>query len=194
VHPSLPVKSVRELLAFAKARPGQLNYAAGTIGASTHLAMEMFKSMAAVNIVRIPYKGTGPAVTALLGGEAPMMFSPLGSINTHIKSGKVRALAVGNEQPSALVPDLPTVAAAGVPGYEASSITGMFVPAGTPAATITRYNQEIAKSLTQPAMRAKFLDTGLEISAGPPEEFLAKIKSEISKWGKVIREAGIREE
>jgi tripartite-type tricarboxylate transporter receptor subunit TctC len=106
----------------------------------------------------------------------------------------VRALAVGNEQPSALVPDLPTVAAAGVPGYEASSITGMFVPANTPPALIARYNQEIAKSLTQPAMRARFLDTGLEISAGPPEEFVAKIKSEISKWGKVIREAGIREE
>jgi tripartite-type tricarboxylate transporter receptor subunit TctC len=194
VHPSLPVKSVRELLAFAKARPGQLNYAAGTIGASTHLAMEMFKSMTAVDIVRIPYKGTGPAVTALLGGEAHLMFSPLGSINTHIKSGKVRALAVGNEQPSALVPDLPTVAGAGVPGYEASSITGMFVPANTPSALIARYNQEIAKCLTQPAMRAKFLDTGLEISAGPPEEFLAKIKSEIGKWGKVIREAGIREE
>ena len=194
VHPSLPVKSVKELLALAKARPGELNYAAGTIGASTHLAMEMFKSMAVVNIVRIPYKGTGPAVTALLGGEAPMMFSPLGSISTHIKSGKVRALAVGNEQPSALVPGLPTIAAAGVPGYEASSITGMFVPAGTPRETIMRYNQEIARTLTQPAMRAKFLDTGLEISAGPPEEFLARIKSEIGKWGKVIREAGIREE
>ncbi len=133
-------------------------------------------------------------MTALLGGEAPMMFSPLGSIGTHIKSGKVRALAVGNEQPSALVPDLPTLAAAGVPGYEATSITGMFLPAGTPPTLIARYHQEIARSLTQPAMRAKFLDTGLEISAGPPEEFLARIKSEISRWGRVIRDAGIREE
>ncbi len=194
VHPSLPVKSVRELIAFAKARPGQLNYAAGTIGASTHLAMEMFKSMTAANIVRIPYKGTGPAVNALLGGEAPLMFSPLGSVSTHIRAGKLRAIAVGNEQPSALIPELPTVAAAGVPGYEASSITGMFAPANTPPAIIARYNQEIARALTRPGMLEKFLDTGLEVVTGTPEEFLAKIKSEITKWGKVIREAGIREE
>ena len=193
-HPSLPVKSVKELLALAKARPGQLNYAAGTIGASTHLAMEMFKSMAGVDIVRIPYKGTGPAVTALIAGEAPMMFSPLGSIGAHIRSGKVRALAVGNAEPSPLTPGLPTVAAAGVPGYEASSITGMFAPAGTARELVLRYNQEINRALTRAGMPEKFLDTGLEVYAGTPEDFAAKMKAEIARWGKVIREAGIRED
>ncbi len=194
VHPSLPVKSLRDLIALAKARPGQLNYAAGTIGASTHLSMELFKAMAGVNIVRIPYKGTGPAVTALLGGEAHLMFSPLGSVSPHLRSGRLRALAVGNEQPSPLAPGLPTIAAAGVPGYEAASITGMFAPANTPAALVARLNQEIARSLTAPAMKQRFFDDGLEVATGTPEEFLARIKSEIAKWGKVIREAGIREE
>jgi tripartite-type tricarboxylate transporter receptor subunit TctC len=123
-----------------------------------------------------------------------MMFSPLGSISTHIKSGKVRALAVGNEQPSPLTPGLPTVAAAGVPGYEASSITGMFAPAGTPREIVLRYNTEVGRALTRPGLPEKFLDTGLEIFSGTPEDFLAKMKSEIAKWGKVIREAGIREE
>lgn len=194
VHPSLPVKSVRELIALAKARPGELDYAAGTIGASTHLAMEMFKSMAGVRLVRVPYKGTGPSVIALLGGEVHMMFSPLGSVLTHIKSGKLRALAIGNEQPSALAPGLPTVAESGLPGYEASSITGVFAPANTPAAIVSRLNQEIVRGLTRTGMREKFFDAGLEVIGGSPEDFGAKMRSEIAKWGKVIREAGIREE
>jgi tripartite-type tricarboxylate transporter receptor subunit TctC len=193
-HPSLPVKSVRELIALAKARPGELNYAAGTIGASTHLAMEMFKSMAGVRLVRVPYKGTGPSVIALLGGEVHMMFSPLGSVSTHIKSGKLRALAIGNEQPSALAPGLPTVAESGVRGYEASSITGIFVPANTPAAIVSRLNQEIVRGLTRTGVREKFFDAGLEVIGGSPEDFAAKMKSEITKWSKVIREAGIRED
>ena len=194
VHPSLPVKSVRDLVTLAKARPGQLNYAAGTIGASTHLSMELFKVMTGADIVRIPYKGTGPAVTALLGGEAHLMFSPLGSVNPHLHSGKLRAIAVGSEQPSALIPELPTIAASGVPGYDASSITGMFVPANTPAPVVARLNQEIARSMNAPAMKQRFLDAGLEVATGTPEEFLGRIKSEITKWGKVIREAGIRED
>jgi len=194
VHPSMPVKSVHDLRALVKAKPGQLNYAAGTIGASTHLSMELFKVMAALDIVRIPYKGTGPAVTALLGGEAHLMFSPLGSVRPHLQSGKLRAIAVGSEQASPLMPGLPTIAATGVPGYDASSITGMFVPANTPAAVIARLNQEIARSMNAPVMKQRFLDAGLEVATGTPEEFLGRIKTEITKWGRVIREAGIREE
>jgi tripartite-type tricarboxylate transporter receptor subunit TctC len=158
------------------------------------LAVEMFKSMAGVRLVRVPYKGTGPAVIALLGGEVHMMFSPLGSVSTHIKSGKLRALAIGNEQPSALAPGLPTVAESGLPGYEASSITGIFVPANTPAAIVSRLNQEIVRGLTRSGVREKFFDTGLEVIGGSPEDFAAKMKSEITKWSKVIREAGIRED
>lgn len=193
-HPSLPVKSLKELIALAKAKPGQLNYAAGTIGASTHLAMELFKVMAGVNMVRVPYKGTGPSVNALLGGEVDLMFSPLGSVSAHIKSGKLRALAVGNDRPSALAPGLPTVAESGVPGYEASSITGMFVPANTPAAIINRLNREIVRGLNEAGIKERFFKTGLEVVGDSPEAFSARVKSEMAKWGKLIQDAGIREE
>ena len=118
----------------------------------------------------------------------------LGSVHPHLQSGKLRAIAVGSEQASPLIPGLPTIAATGVPGYDASSITGMFVPANTPAAVIARLNQEIARSMNAPAMKQRFLDSGLEVATGTPEEFLGRIKIEITKWGKVIREAGIREE
>jgi len=193
VHPSLPVKSVKELIALAKAKPGQLNYAAGTIGASPHLATELFKAMTGTNILRVPYKGTGPSVIALVGGEVHLMFSGLGSVAPHIKSGRLRALAVATANPSALTPGLPTVAEAGVPGFEAASMIGMFAPAKTPPAIINLLNQEIVRGLTRPEVKELFLNSGAEVVAGTPEEFAATIKSEMARLGKVIKEAGIHE-
>jgi tripartite-type tricarboxylate transporter receptor subunit TctC len=192
VHPSLPVKSIKELIALAKARPGELNYAAGTIGASPHLSTELFNSMAGVNIVRVGYKGTGPSVIALLGGEVHLMFAGLGSVAPHIKQGRLRALAVTTAHPSALTPELPTVAQT-LPGYEAASITAVFVPAKTPAAIISRLHQEIAHGCNKPEIKAMVFNAGVEVVANTPEELGAMVKADMARMGKVIREAGIRE-
>jgi tripartite-type tricarboxylate transporter receptor subunit TctC len=192
VHPSLPVRSVRELIALAKAKPGQLNYAAGTIGASPHLATELFKAMTHTDIVRIPYKGTGPSVVALVAGEAHLMFSGLGSVAMHMKTGRLRAIAVATTKPSALVPDLPTVAAT-VPGYEALSIIGMFAPAKTPPAIVNQLQQEIARGISKPEVKELFQNAGVEVVASTADEFSAVIKSEMARLGKVIKDAGIRE-
>lgn len=191
-HPSLPVRSIGELIAFAKAKPGQLNYASGTIGASPHLATELFKAMTQTNIVRIPYKGTGPSVIALVAGEADLMFTALGSVAPHMKSGRLRALAVATLKPSALVPELPTVAAT-VPGYEARSIIGIFAPARTPAAIVNLLQQEIARGINRPEVKEMFTNAGVEVVAGTPEEFTAVIKADMARLGKVIRDAGIHE-
>jgi tripartite-type tricarboxylate transporter receptor subunit TctC len=191
-HPSLPVRSIGELIAFAKAKPGQLNYASGTIGASPHLATELFKAMTQTNIVRIPYKGTGPSVIALVAGEADLMFTALGSVAPHMKSGRLRALAVATLKPSALVPELPTVAAT-VPGYEARSIIGIFAPAKTPAAIVNQLQQEIARGINRPEVKEMFTNAGVEVVAGTPEEFTAVIKADMARLGKVIRDAGIHE-
>jgi len=192
VHPSLPVKSTRELIALAKARPGQLNYAAGTIGAAPHLASELFNAMARTNIVRVAYKGTGPSVIALLGGEVHLMFAGTGSIGPHIKSGKVRALAVTTLKPSALAPDLPTIASL-LPGYESTSILGVFLPAKTPTAIVNRLQQEIARAVNKPEVRDLLFNGGVESNGSTPEEFAAFVKADTARMGKVIREAGIRE-
>ncbi len=192
VHPSMPVKSTRELIALAKARPGQLNYAAGTIGAAPHLASELFNSMAAVNIVRVGYKGTGPSVIALLGGEVHMMFAGLGSIAPHIKTGKVRALAVTSLKPSALAPDLPTIASI-LPGYESTSVLGVFVPAKTPPAIVARLQQEIARAVHKPEVKDLLFKAGVEANGTTADEFGAFVKSEMARMGKVIRDSGIRE-
>jgi len=194
VHPSLPVKSVKELLALAKARPGELNVASGSTGSSTHLAAELFKAMAGVNITRIPFKSASPAVNALIGGEVHLMFATAGTVVAHIKSGRLRAVAVASPEPSVLVPGVPTVSATGVPGYEAEAIQGMWVPAGTPAAIITRLNQEFVRALTAPDIKEKQLNAGLDVTAGTPEQFAAVIKADMARMGKVIKEAGIREE
>jgi tripartite-type tricarboxylate transporter receptor subunit TctC len=193
VHPSLPVKSVKELIAMARARPGQLNYAAGTIGATPHLAAELFKAMASVNIVRVAYKGTGPGVIGLLGGEVELMFPNAGSALPHIGSGRLRALAVCSAQPSALVPGMPTLAAM-VPGYESISPQGVVAPAKTPAAIVNRLHQEIVRVLTQADTRQKLLNSGAEVVANSPEEFAAKMKADIARTNKLIKESGIRDD
>lgn len=193
VHPALPVKSVSELIALAKARPGQLNYASGGSGATSQLAAELFKSMAEVNIVQIPYRGNGPAVNALLGNEVQLMFGTAASVSPHVKSGRLRAIAITSRQPSALFPDLPTAAAA-LPGYESTSSWGLFAPAKTPAAYIRKLNQETVLALKQADVKEKFFRVGVETFGTTPEEFRAMIVSEMDKIGKVIKSAGIRDD
>jgi tripartite-type tricarboxylate transporter receptor subunit TctC len=194
VHPSMPVKSVKELTALAKARPGELNYGSGSIGASTHLAAELFKSMAGVNIVRVPYKGGGPATIALVTGEVQLMFATVGLVTPHVKSGRLRALAVTTAQPSALAPGLPTVAASGVPGYESASILGILAPAKTPEGIINRLNQEIVRALHRPEVKERLFSSGVETVGSSPVELAATMRAESAKWGKVVKEAGIRAE
>ena len=194
VHPSLPVKSVKELIALAKARPGTLNYASGIAGSATHLPAELFKSMAGVDIVRVAYKGGGPALTAILGGEAQVMFATSSGAGPHVGSGRLRALAVTSAQPSALFPGLPTVAASGLPGYDAASIMCVFAPARTPPALIGRLNQEITRVLNKPEVKERFVRAGSEVVASSPAELAAAIKADMARMGKVIKAAGIRAE
>ena len=193
VHPSLPVKSVRQLIALAKARPGELNYGAGATGASTHLASELFNLMAGVRIVHVPYKSSGPAATALLAGELQVMFGTTGTIAGHVKSGRVRALAISTAQPSALAPDLPTVAVAGnLPGYESASTAGVFAPTGTSPAILKRLNEEIGKVLVRPEVKERFFNQSVEIVGGSPEDTAAFIKADIAATARIFKEAGIR--
>ena len=191
VHPSLPVKSVKELIAFAKARPGQLNFAAGSTGSSSHLAAELFKMMAGINIVYIPYRGAGPALNDTLGGQVSLLFSNTAAAGPHIKSGRLRGLAVTSAKPSALAPGLPTAASSGLPGYEAAAIYGVFAPAGTPATLVTRLNQEIVRALNRPDVKEKFFNAGVEVVASSPEQLATIMKSDMVRLGKVIKDAGI---
>jgi tripartite-type tricarboxylate transporter receptor subunit TctC len=188
VHPSVPVKSVKELIALAKARPGDLNYGAGGAGATPHLAAELFKHMADVRIVRINYKGTGPAMIGLLSGEVHLMFPGLGSIAPHLKQGKVRPLAVTTPGRSRLAPDLPAVAEF-IPGYASESVIGFFAPGRTPAAIISRLNREI-NQVMKSMDPEKLLHSGVEAAATTPEEFAEFIRSEMARMGKLIKSAG----
>jgi len=193
VHPSVPARSVRELITLAKAKPGGLNYASSVTGGATHLSAELFKAMAGVDIVQVTYKGGGPATNALIAGEVQMAFSVAASATPHIKSGKLIPLAVTSSVPSVLFPDLPTIAAS-VPGYESVQLQGMLVPASTPSAVIYRLNQETVRVLVRPDVKQRFLDSGVEIVGSSPEVFASKMRSEIAKWGKLIKDAGIRVE
>ena len=192
VHPSVAVNSIKELIALAKARPGVLNYGSTAAGGATHLAVELFKSMAGVNIVNVPYKGSGPAITALLSGEVQLLIFDVGLLLPHAKSGKLRALAVTSAEPSALVPGLPTVAASGLPGYEKVGMTGIWAPAKTPAAVINRLNQEIVRVLGQPEVKERVTNAGADIVASSPEQFAATIRSDMARMGKVIQDAEIK--
>lgn len=192
VHPSLPVNSVKELIAAAKAAPGDINYASGPIGASNHIAAELFKALAGVNLTRIGYKGGGPAINDLLAGQVKVMFATAGSMLAHVKAGRLKGIAVTSAQPTALVPGLPTVAASGVPGYAAEAIYGIWVPAKTPAAIQRRLHDEIVKYLRSPEAKERFFNAGVEVVASTPQEFAAEIKSEAARLGKVFKVAGIR--
>lgn len=192
VNPSLPVKSVKQLIALAKARPGELNYGSGSAGASPHLAAELFKAMAHVDIQRINYKGSGPAYIDLIAGRVQLMFATSGAVDNYIKAGKLRALAVTSAQPSPLAPGLPTVAATGVPGYEAETSHGVLVRAGTPDAIVSKLNQEFLRVLADRDLQARLLKSGVEPVGSTPAQFGAAIKADIAKWGKLIKEGGIR--
>ena len=194
VHPSLPVKSMRELIALAKARPGELNYSTSSPGSGNHLAAELFRVMADINVVRINYKGTGSALNSLASGEVQLSFPSAGSVMPHLRAGRMRALAVTSAQPSALAPDLPTVAAAGLPGYEATAYNGLLAPAKTPAAIIAKLNHEAVQIVRRADVRERIFNGGGEVVAGTPEEFAATMRVEMAKWGKLIRDAGIRGE
>ena len=188
VHPSLPVKSIKELIALGKAQPGQLNYGAGGAGASPHLAAELFKYMAGVNIVRINYKGTGPAMVGLLAGEVHMMFPGLGSIVPHMNAGKVRALAVTTPKRTRLAPDLPPVGEF-VKGYASESVIGFFAPAKTSAAIINRLNREI-NDVMKTTDQKRLAASGVEAAATTPEEFAQFVKAEMARMLPVIKGAG----
>lgn len=194
VHPSLPVKTVKELIALAKARPGELNFGSGGNGSSSHLSAELFRSMAGINMVRINYKGTGPVYAALIGGEIQVFFSTPGGATPHIKSGRLRPIAVTSLQPSALYPDMPTVASAGLAGYESSVPHGVVAPAKTPAAIIAKLHQEIVRVLNAPESRERFLNSGVEVVGSTPDQFSAYIRNDVARLTKVIKEAGIRAE
>ena len=194
VHPAVPAKTIKELIALAKAKPGSLNYGSGATGAASHLAAELFKYMAQVDIVRVPYKGQGPAVLALLGGEVQVGFASAGSVGGHIKSGKLRALAITTSKQISLVPGLATVAEAGLPGYQSTTNAGMFAPVRTPARLITLLNGEIVMALNKKEVRDLLYRDGTEVVGSSPQEFAASINAEIATMGKVIKAAGIRTE
>ena len=191
VHPSLPAKSVKELIGLAKARPGALNAGVTSPGGSIWLATELFKAMAGVNIVSVAYKGAPQALTDVMSGELQMTFTVTAAGMPLVKAGRLRALAVTSATPSALTPGLPTVAAS-VPGYESIGLAGMWAPAKTPAAIINRLSQEIARSLSQPDVKEKFLNSGVEAVGSSPEEFATLIKTDSARIGKVIKETGLR--
>jgi tripartite-type tricarboxylate transporter receptor subunit TctC len=191
VHPSLPVKSVTELIALAKTRPGEINYGSVGIGSSSHLAAELFKSLAGVNIVRINYKGSGAALTDVMAGQVQLTFASAGAVAPYINSNRLKALAIGSAKPSALLPGLPTVGSA-LPGYESENKTVMFAPAKTPEAIIKRLNQEVVRVLNRPDVKEKFLTAGSEVGSSSPEQVAAAMKADIARLGKVIKDAGIK--
>ena len=191
-HPSVPATSMKELIALAKAKPGELNFASGPSGAIPHLAGELFKAMAGIDIVHIGYKGVGLAVTDVIGGRIQMMFPNASAALPQAKAGRLRALAVTSAKPSALAPGLPTVAESGLPGYECVAMYAVFVPAKTPPALVKRLNKEIVEVLNRPDIKEKFLAASTEVLASSPQGLADTMKSEMARMGKVIKAANIR--
>jgi tripartite-type tricarboxylate transporter receptor subunit TctC len=194
VHPSLPVKSVKELIALAKMRPGQLLDAGSDTGSSAHLAAELFKSMAGVSIIRVPYKGVGAGIGALISGEVQVMIPAISAAMPHVKSGRLRALGVSTAGPTRLAPGVPAIAASGLPGYVVESQNAIFAPADTPAAVIALLNQELNRVLKNPDVRERLLVGGTEPTGGSSQLALETIKADMAKWAKVIKDLGIRED
>lgn len=191
VHPSLPVKNVKSFIALARKQPGALTYASGGPGGAQHLAGEYFSYLAKINMVHVPYKGAAPSVTALISGEVVIGFADMLISAPHVKSGRLRGLAVTGTTRSAALPDLPTVAEAGLPGYAVTVWFGMLAPAKTPAEIISRLQAEIARGLKTPAVRERLTAMGAEPSGNTPEEFTGFLRSEIAKWSKVVKAAGL---
>ncbi len=192
VHPSLPVKSVRELIVLARKRPGELNYSRASAGGPSHLSAELFKAMSGVNMVAVPYKGGGPAVLALLGGEVELTFASAGAAAAPLRLNRVRALAVTTAEPSLLFPGVPTIAASGLPGFESVLVNGLFAPAGTPASIINMLNQETVQFLRKAEVKERFFGTAMESVGSTPAELESVVRSDIAKWGRLIKAAKIR--
>ncbi len=194
VNPGFQAKSVKELIALAKARPGQLNYASPGFGTSNHLSFELFKSMAGVNITHVPYKGTGPMITEILGGQVPMMLASTASVRPHVLSGKMRALGISIAKRSPAMPEIPTIAESGVPGFNTASWVGLIGPRGLPPAIITRLNSDIAAVIQGGDLRDKLASQGFMPEASTPQQFAAHIKDELGRFRKLVKAAGIKEE
>lgn len=191
-HPSMPVKSVKDFIAFVKARPGQVNFATAGAGSGAHLFMELFNSLAGVQMTSVHYKGQAPATVDVLAGQVPTQFDNILTLYPLSKIGKLRALAVSTTQRSPLAPELPTMAEAGVPAYDADAWFGLFVPAATSKDIITRLNAEVMKSLQAEDMRARLRSFGATAGSGTPEQFNAMFRNELAKWAKVVKAAGVR--
>ena len=194
VHPSLPVTTVKQLIAFAKSKPGQLNFASAGNGSTHQLCGELFKSMARISIVHVPYKGGPPASAATIGGEVSLLFNTVGSVHPNIKSGRLRALGVTTSRRADLLPDVPTMAEAGLPGFELQSWFGLLAPAATPKPIISRLNAETIKALNTPEMKSAIATMGANVMSGSPEQFADHIKSEIARIGEIVKAAGIKVE
>ena len=192
IHPSIPAANVREFIAYAKAHPGQLNFGSGSTGSAGHLAGELFKAMAGVEMTHVPYKGAAAAMQDLIGGQIQLMFDNLASASGQMRAGKVKALAVTTAKRSALAPELPTIAESGLPGFDISTWFGVFVPAGTPRDIVDRLHHEFTRSLALPDVREKVINLGAEPVGSRPEEFVAYIRVEADKYARVIRASGAK--
>jgi len=192
VNPDLPIKTVPELIAYAKANPGKLNFASSGSGTSIHLSGELFKVMAGVQITHVPYKGSAPALTDLIGGQVQLMFDNLPSSLPQIKGGKLRAVAVTSTTRAAALPEVPTVAESGLPGFEASSWFGILAPAGTPKDIIAKIDADVQKWLATPEAKEKLLSQGANAAGGSPEDFARHIQAETAKWAKVVKDSGAK--
>jgi len=192
IHPSLPAKNVREFIAIAKAKPGQLNYGSSGVGTATHMTTELFKAMAGVDLVHIPYKGSGQVMGDVIGGQLALIFDQIVSSLPHVQGGKLRMLAITSAKRFPSLPDLPTIAESGVPGYESISWAGVAVPAGTPKEIVARLHAEIVKVLAMPDIRERFLRDGIETIGSTPEQFSEHIRRERIKWAKVVKDSGAK--
>jgi tripartite-type tricarboxylate transporter receptor subunit TctC len=191
-HPSVKANNVKELIALAKAQPGKLTYASAGNGTTVHLAAELFNSMAGVDIMHVPYKGSAPAVTDLMGGQVDIMFDSLSSAKPYVESGRLKALAVTTSKRSSVFPNVPTIAESGLPGYELSGWYAVFVPAKTPRPIVDRLNAELVKALKQPDVRARFAQIGAEPVGSSPQELANTLKTETVRWARVVRERNIK--
>jgi tripartite-type tricarboxylate transporter receptor subunit TctC len=192
VNPSVPATNVRDFIAYAKANPGKLNFGSGSTGSAGHLAGELFKAMAGVDMTHVPYKGAAPAMNDLIGGQIQLMFDNLASSLAQVRAGRIKALAVTTSKRSALAPDLPTIAESGLPGFDISTWFGIFVPANTPREAVERLHAEFTQALAAPDVRERMLNLGAEPVGSKPDEFTAYIRTESEKYARVIRASGAK--
>jgi tripartite-type tricarboxylate transporter receptor subunit TctC len=193
-HPSLPVKSFKELVALARSRPGEINFATGGIGSSPHMSMELIKSMTKINLVPVHYKGDGAAIIDLLGGHMQLFSASIGTLLPHARSGKLRGIAVTSLNRSAMAPEFPTLNESGLPGFEVLTWFGILAPAGTPQQIVNRLNSEILQVVAQPAAKDQLLKMGFEIVSNTPEQYAAFLKEEHARWGKIVRDLNLKAE